>query len=196
MRSAIQRSRGEELSAFGWWFTSSVFDTDWSLQTLDQVLAATNGDIEWEQEVAKKLATLVDGAPDKVKACIAKFIDGGRPGRVAWCGESVRRILSRLRGGPEDAGAREIASRLVARGWPDDLVVRRPPRRRLGTPPSSSLCTSRRRGSRVRSARPQRTSRTSLEPQQGAHGRRAARPSDRASQIRATSPSTASSPCP
>ncbi len=119
--SASKRDDATDLSAFGWWFTSPVFDASWSLATLTHTLDATHGGVDWGLEVAKKLAELAKSAPEPVATCLAKFVDGQQDSRVPWCRESIREALRELRLGPATAAAKEIASRLVARGWRDFL---------------------------------------------------------------------------
>lgn len=115
----IARGDAGDLSAFGWWFTSKHLDVTWSVAALECVLAATGGQIDWEHEVLSKLAELAPGHPAVVARCLGGIIDSPDEWQVIRSTKEIRAALTSLLATPAAAEAREIASRLVARGSPE-----------------------------------------------------------------------------
>lgn len=110
----------EELSGFGWWFTSGQLDDDWALRRLSEVLDLTGGVIEPNRLVAERLALLASDQPSAVVACLAKMVEGDREGwRILSWREHARQILSTALGsGQEEAQnlARDTINSLGERG--------------------------------------------------------------------------------
>jgi hypothetical protein len=109
-------SQREEVAAFGWWFASGVFDTEWSLTTLGEVMERTAGALDWDYGVAEKLAQIAESFPEKVAERLAVFVTRGTDTRINVCLPFIRRALTTLRA-RELPIAATTASRLVARGW-------------------------------------------------------------------------------
>jgi hypothetical protein len=114
---ATERGDASELRAFGWSFASSHFDTPWALSTLLRILDATNGVIEWDNEVTQRLAVLAEAHPEQVVGCLAKLMNSPDEWTVLRNKSELRAALSALMSTNFAADARSIASRLVARGW-------------------------------------------------------------------------------
>jgi hypothetical protein len=108
-----------DLAAFGWWFASPKFDPSWLLSTLDRILEATGGDLDWDDEVVDKLTSLAATLPLQVTKSLARFLEYPKPHRVAQNIGAIQAAIRVLRSGPAEDDARAIASRLVARGWPE-----------------------------------------------------------------------------
>ena len=71
--AATATSDAADLAAFGWWFTSGVFDDEWATDELLEVLTLTDGRIDWDHEVIKKLAQGAATRPTKVAACLESW---------------------------------------------------------------------------------------------------------------------------
>lgn len=117
--AAAATSDAADLAAFGWWFTSGVFDDQWATDELLEVLTLTDGRVEWDHEVIKKLAQGAATRPTKVAACLEKLVDSHHDqwlvGRDIPAFEEALRALASA---PEGAGlARELVSRLLTRGY-------------------------------------------------------------------------------
>ncbi len=112
-------SDAADLAAFGWWFTSGVFDDQWATDELLEVLTLTDGRVEWDHEVIKKLAQGAPTRPTKVAACLQKLVDSHHDQwLVARNIPALTEALRALASVPEGAGpARELVSRLLARGY-------------------------------------------------------------------------------
>lgn len=108
-----------DLTAFGWWFSGNHFDASWTLQRLNEVLEATGGAIDWDHAVIKKLGKVVESHPIETAAALARFIDASDEWQARRNAPGIRVILTKLRDTAMSNVAREVASRLVARGWPD-----------------------------------------------------------------------------
>jgi hypothetical protein len=104
------------LQAFGWWFTSPLFETEWTFPALAAALATTRGEIDWDHAVVQKLRELATTSPSDVAACLGMLIDGPDHWWVARHDSAVQAILSALQNTSASVSAQEIASRLVARG--------------------------------------------------------------------------------
>ena len=113
------RDDASDLAAFGWWFTTDHFDPSWALEQLHRVLLVTRGSIDWDHEVAEKLATLAEAFPAEVAAALAMFIHSPDEWQALRNQTQIRVVLEALLNTTAADGAREMASRLVARGWLD-----------------------------------------------------------------------------
>jgi hypothetical protein len=110
------RDDRSDLQAFGWWFTSPLFETEWTFPALAAALATTRGEIDWDHAVVQKLRELATTSPSDVAACLGMLIDGPDHWWVARHDSAVQAILSALQNTSASVSAQEIASRLVARG--------------------------------------------------------------------------------
>ncbi len=116
---AAPRTDEADLAAFGWWFSSTALAPTWTLPVLERVLVKTGGSLDWDHDVAKRLAALAGTFPAEVAVCLARFVDGGNASRVSRCASSIRGTLVTLSSAGHGQVARSVASRLVARGWSD-----------------------------------------------------------------------------
>lgn len=117
-RTVTATGDSSDLAAMGWWFTSDVFDDVWVLEQLGETLAATNGAIDWDHEVAKKLASLAGTHGPAVIGPLEQFVTGGDEWRVPRTKDAVHDALEVLLGNDATREpAREIVQRLLARGW-------------------------------------------------------------------------------
>lgn len=117
-RTATATADSSDLAAMGWWFTSDVFDDAWVLEQLGETLVATNGAIDWDHEVAKKLASLAGTHGPAVIGPLELFVMGGDEWRVPRTKDAIHQALELLLGNDATRErAREIVQRLLARGW-------------------------------------------------------------------------------
>lgn len=126
--ASVSAERGDaaDLVAFGWWFTSGRLDQAWSLGALEHALLATGGLIHWDHEVVAKLGMFATFDPRAVAQCLRKLIDSPDRWQVIRSTNEIRTTLSALLDTDLAPAAREIASRLVARGWPVFQDLARP----------------------------------------------------------------------
>lgn len=119
--AALSRASNDpsDLTAFGWWFPGNHFDASWSLPRLNEVLEATGGAIDWDHAVIKKLGKVVESHPIETAAALARFVDASDEWQARRNAPGIRAVLTKLRDTAMSNVAREVASRLVARGWLD-----------------------------------------------------------------------------
>jgi hypothetical protein len=114
-----QRSPGEELIGFGWWFASGKFSDDLAIDRLVRVLRIT-GRVEPDHMVAEKLVELVDRFPLRVAEAVRRMVEGIRePYELASWRDEAKAILTRLRENPEQPVRAEVTRAINA------LVLRR-----------------------------------------------------------------------
>jgi hypothetical protein len=113
--------RAEELGAFTELFASGKFDKRWALEQLNQ--AVSFGQVNLDRDITEYLATCAADMPLLAVRCLKQLIDSTREfWRVSARGKDIRNILTAAnRSVDVDAQreARELANRLVARGYPD-----------------------------------------------------------------------------
>jgi hypothetical protein len=106
----------EDLAAFGWWFSSPLFEPEWALQALARVLAVS-AELDWEHEVATKLAALASSHPVATMECLTPFASE-QVLRLSRTVANVHTALAALVTVPETRSrARTLAASLVARGF-------------------------------------------------------------------------------
>jgi len=115
-QSAQNREPGEDLPAFGWWFSSNVFDSTWALSTLAKVLKLTHGTIEFEHKVCEMLQDFAVSHPQVVIQCLGRAVRNGGP-LIHRCEAAIRATLVALAATVEAGAAKDLASRLVAHGY-------------------------------------------------------------------------------
>lgn len=64
----------DELFGFGWWFSSTKFDDKWFISELEKTLDLTNGIIELDFKVAKRLKELTSTYPLEVVKCLKMMV--------------------------------------------------------------------------------------------------------------------------
>lgn len=119
--AALSLASGDasDLVAFGWWFSRDHFDASWSLRRLNEVLEATGGAIDWDHAVVEKLVEVVEEHPTETATALARFVDSADEWQARRNRPRIRAILTTLRDTAMADASREMASRLVARGWLD-----------------------------------------------------------------------------
>ena len=103
----------EELTEFGWWLPQAPFEKSWTMARLEETLDLTNGAIDLDYEVVKKLTEYVEEFPARSVRCLTKIVKAEKPGFgfFMWK-DDCRVILEKAKG----------SSDLDARGLADDLV--------------------------------------------------------------------------
>ena len=121
-RVAETQGAGEkgELSAFGPWFASGLFDDAWSLDRLEGALRAADL-VEGAMEVAERLAVLGSARPLQVLSCLDLLVKGDRQHYVIRVAKGqIVEILERLLGSDPDpevvAAIGQLANQLLAMG--------------------------------------------------------------------------------
>jgi hypothetical protein len=106
-----------DLSTFGWFFANDDLDTSWSLPELERVLELMRGDIERDDLVVQKLGRLSMSSPDSVASCMERLIDVIDPWFIVRTEAYLRSTLESLLPTSAATRARQMASRLLARGY-------------------------------------------------------------------------------
>ena len=102
----------EELMAFGAWFASGRFESEWAVRQLASLLNLT-GRVGNTSKVVERLKTHIDAMPYEVATCVAALVasEAGSITILGW-GKDAQQILSRIVGGA-DPRARDIALDLL-----------------------------------------------------------------------------------
>jgi hypothetical protein len=116
-QSVLRRGDARDLAAFGWWVAAAHFDASWLLSTLARVLDMTNGELDWDHEVAEKFVELAPTMPSEVATCLQRFIETSPDHRIYQCLGALQNALTILSSGPTSAASTTMTSRLVARGF-------------------------------------------------------------------------------
>ena len=107
----------QELSGFGWWFTTGKFDEQWELATLLSVLQLTKK-VANDMDVVKRLAELCPKYPEDCVACLRLMIEGDQD-RMLLVGverETEELLTHALSSPAAAASARRVTEELIARG--------------------------------------------------------------------------------
>ena len=109
----------KEIAAFGWWFISDKFDTDWAIKQLREALDIAY-EVEADIEVVEKLAELSTEYPLEAVHCLEMMVKGEQKdwNIYSWR-DYARKILSVAlqKGEKVSAKAKRIINYLVSRGW-------------------------------------------------------------------------------
>ena len=112
-------SHANELSAFGWWFGSGMFDEDWAIAQLEEVLKLS-GTLEALHLVIARLTMLSKTMPLPVVKCVNLLTRGDKERwRTFGWDEQLRTILINALQSPDKQThkeAKELANRLVLYG--------------------------------------------------------------------------------
>ena len=118
----------EEHTAFGWWFASGRFDTDWAFAQLQGVLERY-GVVEAPPHVAERLVQLATSRPGEVIAALRLMLEQSPdPWLILTIKEQIRQVMLAVMSNPQDEQARQAGRGLVnvlaARGHPEfrDLI--------------------------------------------------------------------------
>lgn len=111
---------GAELAAFGSWFVSAKFDSEWSIQQLKEALELS-GSIEVDHLVVERLAEVAPSMPARAVHCLSLMVEGDKKGWLlpGWL-EHARTILAAALESADEAAqgrATELIHRLGARGY-------------------------------------------------------------------------------
>jgi len=100
----------EEMAAFGWWFVSAKFDTDWSL---DQLIASLQiaSQTDPAHMVLERLAETAQTHPLESVKCLKMIVEADTEGWELYAGQDhIREILQWALGAPD---ARQEAERVI-----------------------------------------------------------------------------------
>ena len=120
--SALQHEKDKtELSAFGPWYSSGLFDETWSLERLHEALLGA-GSVEGSREVVEQLAAQVDARPLEVLACIDLLVKGQNKNHLIHITmeriiDIMERILAGAPGSEVLAATARLADKLLAMGY-------------------------------------------------------------------------------
>lgn len=108
----ITNRYSKELASFGDWFSSSVFDDKWALNTLEAVLLQVKS-VRAGHLVIERLADLVGQMPLQAVRCLSLMIKGNpkSPAYTVWNGPIERILTSAVHS--QDAEAKEEAVNLI-----------------------------------------------------------------------------------
>jgi hypothetical protein len=114
--------RARELGAFAGLFASGRFDKQWALEQLSKIVFL-GGKVDLDQDITEYLASCAPDMPLLSVRCLEGLIEGNRDDwRIFVRKETIRELLvSAIQGSNRDAQreAKEVANRLVARGYSD-----------------------------------------------------------------------------
>lgn len=110
----------EELSRFGWWFTSKKFDDGWALAQLAEALRIAKK-AEPDHSVVERLAELSPSIPRNAVECLAMIVEGDKEGWgiLGWR-EFAHRILAEAMNSADQAAraaAADLIHKLGSRGY-------------------------------------------------------------------------------
>jgi hypothetical protein len=110
-----------EAAPFGWWFSSGKFDRDWSLAELRRALSFTTR-LDLNFAVAERLAVAATTRPQDAIELLTMLVSADDGAHVGSCRKGIRDTVVAARSSQNQAAAqvaRELVSRLVARGYQD-----------------------------------------------------------------------------
>jgi hypothetical protein len=110
-----------EAVPFGWWFSSGKFDLEWSLKELRRALSFTPR-LDLDFAVAEQLAVTASTRPQEAIELLTVLVTSEGGAHVGVCRKGIRQTVLAVRANGNEAavtGARELVSRLVARGYQD-----------------------------------------------------------------------------
>jgi len=114
--------RARELGAMAALFATGKFDSRWALEQVNKVVTL-GGNVDFDREVIDYLTACASAMPTLVVRCLEGFIEAVREEwRILAARDSIRKILTtaaRTQDVNAQQGAREVANRLVARGYSD-----------------------------------------------------------------------------
>jgi hypothetical protein len=122
MPEAAPDHRARELGAFAELVATGKFDKRWALEQLNEVVAL-GGQVDLDRGVIDYLADCASDMPSLVVRCLEGLIEETREEwRIFATRDSIREILTAAAQSSDadpQRGAREVANRLVARGYSD-----------------------------------------------------------------------------
>jgi hypothetical protein len=111
----------EELTAFGWWFSSGKLPEQWSIEELCELLKLTVR-IELEQPVVERLGQLATLIPAKAVECLTLILEADKNGWgvLSWLDDAWNLLAHAIRSVDLSAraGAIDLVNRFGARGYP------------------------------------------------------------------------------
>ncbi len=125
-RGETPASHVKEVGAFGWWFASAKFDTDWALEQLQAALELSEGRIEPDFRVVERLAEIAGQYPQRAVNCLRRIVQRDKEGwAVRGWGDAARTVLAAALSSAEShESAYDLVNELGARGYLEfrDLV--------------------------------------------------------------------------
>jgi hypothetical protein len=119
----------EELTAFGWWFSSGKFAPAWSLKQLARTFEQFRGvvtDHRADHLVAEQLEVLAPEFPEETARCLDGLVGAADPRRyIGWTDHALRILESSIASDSSvaTAEARKVANRLGALEYEEFRVV-------------------------------------------------------------------------
>lgn len=115
---SLKRAERQEMSAFGWWFTSKKFEDEWVLERLEESLHLYST-IDADHEVVSRLAELAANFPMEALRCVRLLIEGDVEGwQIDYWGSELRKLFGVTLALDESSSeARQLINDLGARGF-------------------------------------------------------------------------------
>jgi len=93
--AAVNDDDGQELTAFGWWFTAAAFPVGWILDELSKALTVTQGKIDHDFTVIRKLAEIANNDPKQAVRCLSLMTSADRENSLLLASyDAVQAILA------------------------------------------------------------------------------------------------------
>jgi hypothetical protein len=102
----------QELSAFGWWFATGLFEDKWAIAQLQSVIDLTGGRVESTHMVVAKLAEIAGSVPAAAVEILGRIVEGDRGRTIVGWRDQGRSVLSAVLES-QDEQAREAAIELL-----------------------------------------------------------------------------------
>jgi len=110
--SEAKETFSDEVKAFGWWFASGAFDSEWAFEHLAEVLKLF-GKVEAGHLVVKRLSSLAQEFPLKAVSILGALIEGDEKGwGIHVYRDDAKIVLQTALASPDDS-ARRAASKLI-----------------------------------------------------------------------------------
>ena len=113
----------DELSSFGWWFSSGKFEPEWSLGELTRMFEQIGdavSDHRADHLVAEELELLAPRFPEEAVACLHRLVDATDSRHFIGWRDHARRVLeSAIASSSNTAGAEasKVANKFGALGY-------------------------------------------------------------------------------
>jgi hypothetical protein len=108
-----------EIVAFGWWFVSGKFDTEWAMSQLLEALAVAKK-VEQDHKVVEKLVDVVEVMPKETVECLELIVKGDRKGwRTHGFRDKAKLILAKALKTEASITAENVIHYLGKRGYID-----------------------------------------------------------------------------
>jgi hypothetical protein len=120
MTRAEKRKEAHELTSFGWWFATNLFEDQWAVRTLRSIVLLA-GEIEPGHMVAERLCEMASLHPADVADTLYQMVVGAEESyRIGAWAEDARRIVERLLESADSSARRratDIINAFLDRGY-------------------------------------------------------------------------------